>query len=507
MNEGKVFVGLYEESITPDKSVNLDGQFYERVSEGVESPLAATAMAVKVNDELGVFVSCDLMSIGQTMVDELKEKVNGYKGLDGRKVMIHATHTHTSVGYAGGCRQKTKVPGGLHVLKEFTKGMHLLEMPAEHAAEMGYQEGREFIISHLETAIKNAIDNLHPAYYQFGFGRASIGMNRRVCYDDGTTQMWGDTSFSNFKEMEDGADTGIEMAFVYDENKNLEAMVLNVACPAQIMEQRSVISSDYWGKLRVLLREKYGENLKLVATCAPAGDLCPRDLTRWVSPETPIKDPNVKRIDPQEHRADPSMFDVAGTWRAAKRIFNEVVDEYEILTENGLDGLKDTAVFVHEVEDLQLPYRKVTMKENLDAKKAVEDFVASAKSPDITFDDTARLHVYGGILARYINQQDIDIYPTEVHFGRFGDVAFTTTPFELFQNYGTRIRTHVRAVQSFQIQMTNGYYGYLPTEKAEQGGHYSAYVSSGNIGHEGGDLLVRSTIQKLNSYFPENARK
>ena len=38
-------------------------------------------------------------------------------------------------------------------------------------------------------------------------------------------------------------------------------------------------------------------------------------------------------------------------------------------------------------------------------------------------------------------------------------------------------------------------------KKAEKGGHYSAYVSSGYTGHEGGDLLVRETLDRINKKF------
>ncbi len=498
--EEKVLFGLYEGSITPDKSVNLDGQFYERVSEGVESEVKATALAIKVGDEQGILVSCDLMEMAEGLVDAIREVVDGYNGLDASKIMLHSTHTHCSVGYAGGLRVKTKVPYGLHVLKEFTGDMKYLEMKAEHEAEMGYQEGRAFLVEKISNIIKMAWDDLHEGYYKFAFGRVAVGMNRRVVFDDGTAEMWGDTSVASFKEMEDGTDNGMEMMYIYNGDRKLEALLLNPACPAQVMEQRSVISSDYWGKVRILLKQQFGEDFKVIGVSAPAGDLCPRDLTRWVDPETPILDPNVKRPNHLSRRADPSMYDVAGTWRIAKRIVNEV----NLITEETEgEPLLDKAEFKHEVTQLGLPYRKVTKSEYKEAVKAVENFVRTATSKNINFEDTAALHVYGGIMARYINQQQIDIYPAEVHVGRFGDAAFASSPFELFQNYGCQIRCRSVAPQVFQFQMTDGYLGYLPTEKAEKGGHYSAYVSSGHIGHEGGEQLVKYTVEEIRKLFPE----
>ena len=44
----KVNIGWAEESLVPDKKVSLAGQFFERISESVESEICATAMAVKI---------------------------------------------------------------------------------------------------------------------------------------------------------------------------------------------------------------------------------------------------------------------------------------------------------------------------------------------------------------------------------------------------------------------------------------------------------------------------
>ena len=39
-------IGWSEKSITPDKKISLVGQFAERISEYVEKPLCATALAI-----------------------------------------------------------------------------------------------------------------------------------------------------------------------------------------------------------------------------------------------------------------------------------------------------------------------------------------------------------------------------------------------------------------------------------------------------------------------------
>ena len=54
----KISIGWAENSIVPEnKKVSLAGQFYERISEYVESDITATAMAIEADGEQAIFVS------------------------------------------------------------------------------------------------------------------------------------------------------------------------------------------------------------------------------------------------------------------------------------------------------------------------------------------------------------------------------------------------------------------------------------------------------------------
>jgi len=114
------------------------------------------------------------------------------------------------------------------------------------------------------------------------------------------------------------------------------------------------------------------------------------------------------------------------------------------------------------------------------------------------------VYVHAGTIARYRLQQNTELLPIESHVVRFGDVAIVTNPFELFLNYGNYIKARSYAKQTFICELTCGWAGYLPTERAEKGSHYSAYITSGKVGHEGGDLLVRKTLESINNLFPLN---
>lgn len=248
----------------------------------------------------------------------------------------------------------------------------------------------------------------------------------------------------------------------------------------------------------MLLRKHFGENIFLLPLCSAAGDQCPVDLIRWVEPESDLHDPNIKRNHPPVRKADPSMFDLAGMRKTGKRIAREIIDVYE----DGLDPAQTEPVFVHQVHSMPLPVRRTTLAEVNMARREIQAYL-QAKPGDVDYNDAANLQVHLEILRRAELQEKQDILDTEVHIIRLGTVAFATNPFELFLDYGNQIKARSCAEQTFLVQLANGMDGYLPTEKAEKGGHYSAFISSGTVGHIGGEQLVRQTLKQINGLFFE----
>jgi hypothetical protein len=193
------------------------------------------------------------------------------------------------------------------------------------------------------------------------------------------------------------------------------------------------------------------------------------------------------------------MYDISGCNRVGKRIANEILSVLEEVTEYQYDP-----TFVHKVIDLDLPLRKATMTEYENAVRELQYYVdKNADKESFDYADNARMHVYAGTIGRYREQQFTEVYPIEYHVIRLGNIAIATNPFELFLDYGNRIKARSYAEQTFIVQLCCGSSDYLPTEKAEKGGHYSAYISSGYVGHEGGDVLVRNTIAQINDLWKD----
>ncbi len=491
-----LLIGWSEVSITPEKKIRLKGQFYERISQYVETPITVTAMAVESSGDQMIICSVDIESIDICVIEAVRKRLSeNNKDIDPNKVIMAATHSHNSFDYEGtdpGLNALAKLLGD-----EEKKEEH--DDEADRAAGiMTPKESTQYIIDKIYDAVCESWANRKETIFAHEFGRAAVGMCRRVCYSDGTAKMWGEATTPDFTTLEGGNDNGIELIYVYDTNKKLTGIVANIACPSQVLEQRYFISSDYWGKVKILLRREFGEDLKVLGLCSPAGDQCPRDLVRWVEPETPVEDPNIERFNLRPRKADPSMYDIKGSWTIGRRIATEIKAIYEDITD-----YYDEAELEHRVIEMQLPLRRVSEEDNRIAREAIEEFKElRAKNPAaLTFKDNARMHVHAGTAIRYDRQQKESIVPTEVHIAKFGDVAFATSPFELFLDFANEIRARSYAEQTFLVQLACGTLGYVPTAKAEKGGHYSAYVSSGNVGHEGGKMLVENTLSVIEEMF------
>jgi hypothetical protein len=502
-------IGWSEISITPDKKISLVGQFAERISQYVEKPLMATAMVIDSGDDCAILCSCDLVCVGWNLVLAVRQRLTELGAeFDVSKIILSAIHTHTGPGHNPGRRANIEHPeldGNVAfdvlrtMLESYLKpGQKYIEKEniSANSEIATAEEVFALLVDRLSKVIMDAWNNRKTGSFANAFGRVAVGMCRRAAYSDGSAQMWGDTNKAVFTELEGGNDSGMELIYVFDENKKLTGVVANLACPAQCVQHRLFVSPDFWGEVKVRLRKHFGEELFVLPQCSAAGDQCPVDLIRWVEPESDINDPNCKRTDPPKRKADPSMFDLAGMYRVGRRIANEIIQVWE----DGLDEAQSDVVFEHRVVDIPLPLRRATLTDVQNAKRAIRDYVQD-KDGDIDYNDVAHMQVHLGILKRFEIQDKMDNILVESHFIRLGSIAIATNPFELFLDYGNQIKARSVCEQTFLIQLANGSDGYLPTAKAEAGGHYSAFLSSGQVGHVGGEMLVRQTLDQIRDMF------
>ena len=112
---------------------------------------------------------------------------------------------------------------------------------------------------------------------------------------------------------------------------------------------------------------------------------------------------------------------------------------------------------------------------------------------------SAHLNWLAGVLHRYENP--IKSVPMELHTLRIGGAVFATNTFELYLDYGDRIKGASKAEQTFLIQLANAEAGsYLPSRRSGTTGYGSAPASC-HVTPEAGDMIVNESIKDINKMF------
>ena len=469
---GRLHVGWATTSITPDQPVALSGQFHKRISERVETPVTATALALETHNAEGVIeqsimVSCDLVLIADHIQPRLRKMLEDrLPGFDLKKLFLNATHSHSAPATRAIAWYDVTEPG-------------VMKPPAYV----------DFMLKKITTVVETAWKNRTLGGVSWGLGHAVVGSNRRMVYrtargqppfGGGTAAMYGRNNVPDFLSVEGSEDTGIEMLFFWDDKQALTGCVLNVACPSQVRESARYVSSDYWGKVRRQMQKRHGAGVFVLPWCGAAGD----------------QSPHVQYRKGAEVRMRKLRGDLAADEVIAQRIVNTVNTVLPAVKKD----IRTEVPFGHHVETLKLPRRLVTRTEKEWAQAQVDRVMVKPVAKRSSSEESRR-RWNQHVIDRFKEQQANPKFEMELHVLRLGDVAVATNPFELFLDYGMRMKTRSKAQQTFIVQLAGSAGWYLPTFKAMAGGGYSAIIQSNLVGPEGGEVLVNRTVELINAMW------
>ncbi len=495
---GKMKIGVASGKITPNGPISLCGQFETRISRYVESDLMANCVVLEDGNSQLIVCSLDLESPSLSLTQRIMELVEQKEPeIDTGSIALCCTHTHTGPHGSFSGDDHSAISGLRCALRYLPEGYTFEDKEAETPGYLSQDEAAEQVAQAAASVIAAAWRGRKPGAFGPAFGRAVFGHSRRVTYTDGSAKMYGSAQTSAFVALEGGNDSGVDLLYFFDETDRPVGALINVACPSQVVESEYFVSSDFWGKARAHLAETFGPDFVLISVCAPAGDLSPRDLVR-IDREAG-RHPDSQKYRPRREDAS-MMYTLEGAEELGRRAAAVVKEKLA----EGFKNRKTEGFLETRLVHLDLPVRKVTPAQYEAAKAAYRRTLEALGHTTLTARDLHDLHVQSGDMYRYERQEEDRIYQTDIVVARLDDMAFATSPFELYLDYGNQIRARSWAAQTFLAQLTNDSAGYLPTEKGERGGHYSAYVSSGIVGHEGGAILVEKTLDVINELFLED---
>ncbi len=495
--------------ITPTRAVDLYGQYYQRVSRAVRDALGVTALALEqpspdAKTGQAILVSCDQAMVNREVMEAVRRELETrIPDFDPLRLVVSATHIHTA-------------PSAYEPLPFWKRDPSILPS----------SEFRITLVNAIASASTHAWKRRAPAQVGTSTGLASVGHCRRVVYLDGSAEMYGRTDRPDFLCMEGGQDDTVGVIGVWDERGELSGMVVNVACPSQVMEATYVVTADMFGEMRRLLRERYGKSVNVLCQVGAAGDQAPRDLTL-------------------PSRGGPTYWDEAGMVELGTRLAAAVMHALP----RAEAARQPAPVLRHLVLSPRLPLRTVSTEEYAQAASELaalmgrehggagplRDTRAEVSRPgaSVFVGSGSPLSAYARFLARTIEREKLPVagpfddknddlvlminrelvaarferqrktpfYAAELHVLRLGDVALATSPFELYLDYGLRIRARSPAALTLHAQLSCDEGGYLPTARAVTAGGYGALVANGLVGPAGGQLLVESILEGIRELF------
>ena len=454
--------------ITPDQPVNLHGQHFARVSEGVLDPVTATALALAPGEDTAhalILVSCDLCSIARTLRDAVRDRVTAAcPELTSESIVLNATHTHAAP-TAFVPEDLVERNGAVFPVEEIRLPVMAPAVYIDWAAER------------IAGAAVKAWRERAPGAIGYALGQAVVGRNRRVAFEDGNSSMYGDTATPRFRHVEGYEDHDLNLLGIWDAEGTLTGLVVNVACPSQVNGSIFEISADYWHDVRLELRRRLGPGLFVLPQCSTAGDQSPRRL--WATAAETRMQRLSGRTMRQEiaHRIADAVEAVLPYAAAERRKHIRLSHHAETVA---LTRWNVSESEVRQADDEAGPYRVeyerllAELESNPEKREEPRWYVPVTRA-------FRRWRFFAGVRLRFESERVRSPLPVELHVIRLGDVAIATNPFECYLDYGVRIKARSPAVQTFLVQLA-GAGSYLPTARSVSGSGYGSAPSSSVVG-------------------------
>jgi hypothetical protein len=504
---GQLRIGWASADLTPDEPVVLTGFSRARVSDGVLDPITATVLAIEsVQDGnasgMVIMVSCDLISISDELRDRVRAKAKQcLPEIDANTVVLNATHTH--------CGPETRTKSDL--AKKL--GKFGLEIPLAWSrwgidlGAMSPLDYMEFASDQIAKAVEQAWKNRKLGGVSFGLGHAVVGHNRLTAYTDGRSRMYGKTDQTDFSHIEGYEDHSVDLLYTWNADRELTGVLINIAVPSQA-SGGSRITADFWHETRNELRGRLGRELFVFPQCSAAGDQSPVVL---VSKKAEAR---MERLTSRSRRE-----------QIAVRIADAVTSIHRVMEKN----VEWNPAFAHRMERVELSRRRLSEKDiktprsthhrpQLETvEEAFERLREEYRTMRREIEEKPELKQKSGwfnaitgiywrmarasrVVDRFELQETQPTVPVEVHVIRLGDMAIATNPFELYLDFGIRIKARSKAIQTFVVQLAGGG-SYVPTERSVAGGGYGAIPESTEVGPEGGRELVERTLELIDSLW------
>jgi len=417
-------------TISPPVGMYLPGMERTENSHGLRDELYATALAFEADGDEVVIVSCDVLALHPETVFRVRQQASSLTGIRPGNIMLCATHCHSGpVTYA---------------------------LPDSRPMYKAYAKNLEF---QLVGLIRMALEGLSPARINFDIGHSSIGINRRLTMEDGTTVISANP---------DGpTDPEVGVLRVDTVDGTPLAIMVNYAChPVVLGNGSNVISADWPGAMRRTVEAETGAlTVFIQGGCADVNPM------------------------PGEPSDDEELLEQLGL-----EIGNEVLRVWSGITPKDFHTLDAKSNKLH-LPLLPASQHNGVLPEFIELAQAVEGLSQQELE--------SWLHDRAPWKADIVGKGDDRRAEMELQAMRIGHVGLASAAGEIFVQTGMRVKMNSPFKDTIFAGYANGLVCYIPPpEEYERGGYeveevYIAYRLPAPPAPEAAGMIEEGAVQLL----------
>lgn len=457
--------GAAASNITPPLDEPIVGGWNSPPAAHVHDELYARCLVLDDGAARLAIVLVDSLGVSREILDAAKLRIEEKTAIPADRILIAATHTHSSIPARGsGAPSTPTVPG---------------------EPQPGIGSYGAFLISRISDGVRRAINNLEPA--RIGFGRAeepSQVFNRRYLMKPGTPtpNPFGGVDKAvmnpgqgNPNILEAAGPTDPEIVFISVQSRDSRpiALLANYSLHYVGPAAGPVISADYFGAFadriqHLLHADRLHPPFVGILSNGTSADI---NNIPWL--EKPAQ-----RYKPYE-----KMNQVADAVAQAVRKAHDNITFQDWLP---LDARRT---------ELALATRKPTPEQLAWARQILD-------KPD----DAPRYHTHERTYANRVLALNNapDTTPVVLQAMRIGDLAVCAIPFEVFAEIGLELKAKSPFAQTFTISHANGTHGYLPTEKQHALGGYETWLGTNRVELHAAQKITQNLLTMLNEMHAAN---
>ncbi len=453
---GSFLAGGASRDITPEIGRDIIGGFVPYPSTIVHDPLTVRCLVLDDGTTRLVLVVSDLLGIDRVVSEQARQQIQERYDIPPEHVLISATHTHSASSALGSDPRR-------------------LNQPADD-----YQK---LVATRIADATGDAIELLRPAEIAYGTAEAPDHVfNRRWHMRPGTMRAnpFGGTDLVRMNPprasenlVEPAGPTDPEICFLAVRTLDGSPMALYAAYSLHYVGgvPRGHVSADYFEVFRQHLSElvraddaRFEVPYVVMLANGTSGDIN-----------------NINFQVPRPKRAPYEQMILVG-----RDVAEKVHDAMQDLEYRGTGTL--AAVYREPV----IRWRVVTDEQRAWAEKTI---AAGRKSErDLS-------HIYAERTMKQAEYPETTTVP--LHALRIGDVCIGTMPFEVFCETGLEFKSRCPLESAFMVELSHGYFGYLPTPRQHDLGGYETWLGTNRVEREASSILLDTLLEMSAELVPE----